>query len=540
VSRVPSLAEARRRAEAARRAKPDIEAPSGPAAIRAIRKAVDAGQVPGTYVSGGRVVVVEKVSGTTEAAAGDEDSPLPVTASEVRAPELALLLAEHTNTYRLRSRKTTDGGTETYEEEVTPPPATLTAALAPKEWPGLRPMLGIVGAPVLRPDGSLLQRPGYDPATCLYLASKVPLDPVPEEPSADQVQAAREFLLEKFLFNFPWVGDADKANYLGLLVTPILRSYLRTLIPFGVVTSTMPGSGKTILTCGLGMLYGQRVLTWTHSDEELRKAITSVLADPVGAIIFDNLAEGTVIDSPVLARLITDRTWADRLLGGNKTATFANDRVWTATGNNLRLGGDMRTRSVLVGLNPDMPRPEERTGFAIPDLDQWILVPANQRQVLWHLLVLVADWTRSGAPRRPGLTMRQFTPWAEAVGGFLAHHGVRGFLGNVETVRDIDEEESTWTAFFAQWRKVHGDTWQTSNDLRLSANIVIPPAGLGTPYDRWDGLFRTDGRGQPVSVKSLGKLLTGQIDRYRGAYVLRSMLDKHTKVRTWRVEEWSG
>jgi hypothetical protein len=300
----------------------------------------------------------------------------------------------------------------------------------------------------------------------------------------------------------------------------------------------MPGSGKTILTCGLGMLYGQRVLTWTNSDEELRKAITSVLAEPVGTIIFDNLAEGTVIDSPVLARLITDRTWADRLLGGNKTAAFANDRVWTATGNNLRLGGDMRTRSVLVGLNPDMPRPEERTGFEIPHLDQWILFPANQRLVLWHLLVLVADWTRSSAPRRDGLTMRQFTPWAEAVGGFLGHHGIPGFLANVETVRDIDEEESTWTAFFAQWRKVHGGKWLTSNDLRLSADIASD--GAGRPFDRWDGLFRTDARGYPVSAKSLGRLLTGQIDRYRGSYVLRSEQDRHSKVRTWRVEEWSG
>jgi hypothetical protein len=26
---------------------------------------------------------------------------------------------------------------------------------------------------------------------------------------------------------------------------------------------------------------------------------------------------------------------------------------------------------------------------------------------------------------------------------------IPGFLANVETVRDIDEEESTWTAFFA-------------------------------------------------------------------------------------------
>ena len=397
-------------------AKPAIEAGSGPATIRALREALDAGKIPDTYVTGGRVVHVERVSGAAAGTSGEEDSPLPVAASEIGPPGLAALLAVHTNTYRIKTRKGEDGNLVTYNEEVTPPTSILAAALAPKEWSRLRPLFGIVGAPVLRPDGTLLQSPGYDEATGLYLASKVPLDPVPAAPTAAQVRAARDFLLGQFLGDFPWIGPADKANYLGLLATPILRSYLRTLIPFGVVTSSMPGSGKTILTCGLGMLYGQRILTWTSNDEELRKSITSVLADPVGTIIFDNLAEGTIVDSPVLARLITDRTWADRLLSKNAIAAFQNDRVWTATGNNLRLGGDMRTRSVLISLNPDTPRPEERTGFAIPNLDQWILVPANQRQVLWHLLILVTDWTRSGAPRQTGLTMRQFTPWAEAIG----------------------------------------------------------------------------------------------------------------------------
>lgn len=517
---------------------PQIETGSGPATIRALHEAIDAGKIPDTYVSGGQVVHVERVSGAVTGASGEEDSPLPVTASKVDSPGLAALLAAHTHTYRVRSRKDQKGKEETYNEEITPPPGALAAALAPKEWPRLRPLFGIVGAPVLRPDGTLLQSPGYDAPTGLYLASKVPLDPVPDAPTSAQVKTARNFLLGQFLGDFPWVGPADKANYVGLLVTPILRSYLRTLIPFGVVTSTMPGSGKTILTCGLGMLYGQRVLTWTSNDEELRKAITSVLADPVGAIIFDNLAEGTTIDSPVLARLITDRTWADRLLGRNTTAAFQNDRVWTATGNNLRLGGDMRTRSVLVGLNPDMPRPEERTGFVIPTLDQWILVPANQRLVLWHLLVLVADWTRSGAPRRPGLTMRQFTTWAEAVGGFLEHHGIEGFLANVETVRDIDDDEAGWISFFAQWRKIFGDEAVTSSRLRASAEVAWEPGGRRD--DPWDGLFLTDIRGRALSPKSLGKLLTGQADRYRGPYRLRSRMDPHSKVKTWQVEEWPG
>lgn len=511
-----------------------IEVGSGPETIRALTEAINSRELPETYVSTGRVVHVEEISGSANALAGDEDSPLPVTASEVVPASLAGLLAEHTHTYRMRAGKDASGKPVTYPDEVTPAAQSLAAVLARKTWPGLRPLHGIVGAPVMRPDGTLLQEAGYDERTGFYLASKIPIDLVPSEPTRQQVTAAREFILGKFLRNFPWVEPADLANYFGVLVTPILRPYLRTLIPFVVYTATMPGSGKTILTSGPGLLYGQRVLTWTHSDEELRKSITAVLAEPVGTIIFDNLAEGTVIDSPVLARLITDRTWADRLLGGNKIGGAANDRLWSATGNNLLLGGDMATRTVLVRLNPNMPHPEERTGFVIPNLDQWILSPANQRRLLWHLLVLVIDWTRNGAPRRPGITMRQFTPWAEAIGGFLTHHAVDGFLANIQTVRDIDDDNATWTAFLARWRKLHGDQWRTSREVRRSADV--PEYG----DDEWDGLYLVDARGKPLNEVALGKRLKGQIGRYHGAYVLRSAEDRHNNVRTWRVEEFAG
>jgi hypothetical protein len=511
--------------------RPVIRAGSGPQTIRALIKAIDSNQIPETYVTSGRVVHVEQVSGSPTVIAGDEDSPLPVAATEVKPPDLAALLAKHTVTCKTRHGKDKHGKAVTYDEEVTPPAAQLAAALAPKNWPRLRPLYGIAGAPLLRPDGTLLQQPGYDKATGLYLASKVPLDHVPEHPTPEQVKAARAFLLDDFLHDFPWVDDADRANYLGVFATPILRRYLRTLIPFTVITATMPSSGKTILTCGPGMLYGQRVLTWTNDDAELRKAITAVMADPVGTVIFDNLAEGTVINSPVLARLITDRTWADRLLSTNVTASYANDRLWSATGNNLRLGGDMATRTVMIRLDPNMPRPEERTGFTIPDLDQWILTPANQRQVLWNLLVLVIDWTASGAPRKQGVAMRQFTPWAEAIGGFLDHHDVKGFLANAESVRGADDDDAAWTSFLSRWQKIHGEKWLTSHELCVSADGVP-----GYP-DPWDGLFLKDSRGKNAGEKSVGKRLAGQVGRWRGSYVLRTTSDLHTKVAMWRVEE---
>jgi hypothetical protein len=129
--------------------------------------------------------------------------------------------------------------------------------------------------------------------------------------------------------------------------------------------------------------------------------------------------------------------------------------------------------------------------------------------------------------------MRQFTPWAEAVGGFLTHHEIENFLGNVETVRDIDEDEATWAAFLAQWHRLHGSEWVTSNTLRMSAEAV-------QGHDRWEGLFIADNNGRAASAKTLGKLLRGHIDRYHGSYVLRSTQDRHDKIRLWRAEQWSG
>ncbi|MEU5946287.1 hypothetical protein ABZ793_12085 [Micromonospora sp. NPDC047465] len=500
--------------------------------IRQVQDAINNGALPDTYVTNGELVELTRVSGDSSAAglAPAEQPPLPVISTPLSPDGLAALLAHHTYTHRIK--KTRDG--DLYEEEITPPARTLASVLSRRYWPGVPALHGIVGSPVLRPDGTLLQKPGYDPATGLYYAATVAVPHIPEQPGAELVDQARQFLLGDFLGDFPWVDPADRANYIGLLIAQILRPYLRTITPFGLISAASPSSGKTILSEGIGLLFGQRVRTWVRSENEQRKAITAVLDENAPTVVFDNIREGEIIDSPVLAMLITTPVWTDRLLGTNKTFTAANDRLWLATGNNVRLGGDMATRTVLVRLDPKTPHPELRTGFAIPDLDRWVKTPSNRTTLLRHLLILVMDWIANGAART-GHTMRQFSTWAAATGGFLAHHGIDGFLTNADAVHELDEQKSEWIGFLARWHNLYGSTPKLARDIRQSADVEF---NNGTTYDRWQGDFITDGESNlPKNAVALSARLRGHVDRFYGDFVLRAKRDTDKNVTWWWVEQ---
>jgi hypothetical protein len=210
-----------------------------------------------------------------------------------------------------------------------------------------------------------------------------------------------------------------------------------------------------------------------------------------------------------------------------------------ATGNNLRIGGDIASRSVSIRLKPTAPHPEERTGFAIPDLQGWIMNPANRGRLLERLLILVADWVAAGTPKDTSVpAMRQFTPWAQGVGGFLAHHGITGFLGNLSAMRAMDEEDHKWAVFLAAWLDRLGQ-----DSVRVADVLASTDTDRDQPTGPWEGDFITDERGRyPRTAQMLGRLLAGQVDRFHGdpPLTLRALPDGHNKTRTYRVERWRG
>ncbi|WP_346536976.1 hypothetical protein [Micromonospora sp. DPT] len=510
---------------------PRVLIDTDPAAIRAIATAIDDGAIPDTYVRAGTVVVVETPSG---AIATDDDPTQIITI--VDHTRLSRLLADHTFTYELAKEKLADGSTALVETETTPKGYIAAAALSSANWPKLAPLNGIVTTPVFRPDdGSLVQEPGYDPATGLIYAPKLPLPVVPERPTDDELAAARTFILDELLADFPWVGPS-RANYIGMLVAPLLRPYLGGVpVPLAAVDATSPATGKSLLTTIMTKVFSGYTRPWVGDDVELRKVITSILVDKGGAVVcLDNVGKAETVDQPTLAALLTASVWSDRILGVSTTVRVPNDRVWFVTGNSLSIGGDIASRTVLIRLDAQMPNPAMRppSRFVLGDLEEWLGDPVNRATVLYHLLVLVRGWIVAGA-RRHETPMRSFTPWASATAGFLDWFNEPGFMTNRDSLHEVDEEEAQYGAFYARWHELFGGEKLTAKRLHESA---MPKTDWSVDAKDWRGTFlvrRKDG--QVPSAVGLGKMLAAERGRYRGGFRLNGFYDSETKVWSYSV-----
>lgn len=496
---------------------PDVDATNSAQVITAVQQVINSGAIPDLYVRDGELVEVTEVSGHFD----ETDDFKPIGIRVITSDALTRIFVEKANVFKWV--KVGRGDEATFEQKPTALASTTAkAVLSSAVWSGVPVLRDIVESPVLRADGSLLQTAGYDPMSKLYLHPRVQMEPVPENPSEAEVAEASDFVLDKVLGDFPWASQADRANYVALLMTPILRPYLGGLVPLGAVSATERGSGKTLLTDIIGRLYGSVSRPWVPGDDELRKSITMILmSDAAPVVVFDNVGDGERVEAATLAKLLTSKRWDDRVLGTNKGFSGQNDRMWMVTGNNVALGGDIASRTVLVSIDPKMPSPELRRNFQLGDLEEWLEDPRNRARLLRCLLILARSWIAAGAPKAD-FTMRGFSPWAKALGGLVAFHGLTDFLGNTAEVADADSDADEWTAFFQAWRNRYGTRPQ-------SASAVITESKGLMFHDAWREALPSD------TAIGLGMLLKARKGRHYGGLVLKGRKDQHRKVWEWWV-----
>ena len=321
-----------------------------------------------------------------------------------------------------------------------PPPVLLKNVLATPD-PALPVLAGIVTAPVFGSDGTLITEPGYHPATRLLYepAHGFALPPVPDDPTPQQIAAARSLLLDELLGEFPFVGEAERAHALALLLLPFVRPMISGPTPLHMVEKPAPGTGATLMVDAISIVAtgtSASVMVEGRDEDEWRKRLTAKLREIPSILLIDNLRRQ--LDASSVAAALTAPYWEDRVLGKSEMIRFPIRCVWIATGNNPQFSNEIARRMVRIRLDPHEDQPWLREGFRHPNLLAWVW--QNRARLVAACLTLGRAWIAAGMPRHQK-TIGSFEGWAQVMGGILEVAGVPGFLGNLKEMYERADAE---------------------------------------------------------------------------------------------------
>lgn len=332
-----------------------------------------------------------------------------------------------------------------------PPPVLLKNVLATPD-PALPVLAGIVTAPVFGSDGTLITEPGYHPATRLLYepAQDFALPRVPDNPTPHQIAAARSLLLDDLLGDFPFVGEAERAHGLALLLLPFVRPMISGPTPLHMVEKPAPGTGATLMVDAISIVAtgtSASVMVEGRDEDEWRKRLTAKLREIPSILLIDNLRRQ--LDASSVAAALTAPYWEDRVLGKSEMVRFPIRCVWIATGNNPQFSNEIARRMFRIRLDPHEDQPWLREGFRHPNLLAWVW--QNRGELVAACLTLGRAWIAAGMPQHQK-TIGSFESWAQVMGGILEVAGVPGFLANLKEMYErADAEGAAWRGFVAQW-----------------------------------------------------------------------------------------
>lgn len=519
---------------------------SDPDAVRWFTRSLGGGGLSGLFRRGGRLVHCPRIDEDGYiAAAGEDDENGPATVSPATPELVSSLLVE-----RYLVWKWAGGQKNPYRVETLFPPAVVRIALAVlDDAPRLRTLRGTTHTPMARRDGSILEVAGYDDGSGFLHLPTVIVPPVPEHPTAEQLAAATTFL-RGLLADFAWAGEHDEANFLGALLTPLLRQLCPPPYKLVAIEARQPGSGKGLLARILRDVHGGVFRSeMPHDDAEMEKALSSILTCTTAPVVtFDNVSG--VLRSSRLEGLLTSRVYSGRILGSTNHVDMVNDRLWTITGNNLAIAGDLPRRTLGVAIDPGVPNPEQRTGFRIPDLAGYV---AEHRGAILHaLLVLVRGWMVAGAPV-DAHSSDDYARWAGTVRAILRVAGVPGQFNHTDSRRQVavtDDDE--WREFLEAVRGEFGEQPWTVKELlsKVHDGREAPFGGLvdtygpehpipldALPTELGEKVTRARAGIGPVA-KSLGMWLRNRDGRWVGDMSVRRSGTDRKGIAEWRIETY--
>ena len=409
-------------------------------------------------------------------------------------------------------------------------PAKVVATLQERSGRLRLPILaGIINAPTLRDDGSILDKRGFDEPTGLFFDPRGTVFPVvPKRPSQDEARAALE-RIEALFSTMPFVEHSDRAVAVSAVLTGLTRNAYDTA-PMHAISAPAAGSGKSMIVDAASMVATGRtagVVALGKSAEETEKRLGGVLltGDPILAL--DNCETG--VGGDLLCQMLTQETVKVRPLGGSQIVDLPTNVFVTATGNNLALVGDMTRRAVLCRIDAGVERPELRV-FDGPD--PVAIAKAQRGELAVAALTIMRAYSVAGRPAQRA-PLGSFEGWSRAVRDALIWAGSADPVGTMEEARKRDPRLDELKAIIAQWAKVIGGDRVSTRQVieRATRKIEFGDGGFQHPDFR-EALLKVAGEGGAVNGRRLGTWIGRQKDRPASGYTITQGADVEG-IGTW-------
>ncbi|MBF0192733.1 MAG: hypothetical protein HQL99_16595 [Magnetococcales bacterium] len=436
------------------------------------------------------------------------------------------------------------------ETEIDPPASVIRSLLDLRKTRRLKPLRAVITMPTLRPDGSVLDEPGYDVETGLLYVPVETVPFIPTQPSRQQIIAALRCIWRPFR-KFPFADPVAKGVHLAAILTVVVSEVLPTRPAFAY-DAPAQGSGKTLLAKCLAAIAGSDPVVFppTADEDEIRKRLLPALTGGAKVLIWDNVVVS--FDSAALACMLTGEFYCDRVLGRSELTKIPNTAMLVISGNNLDITGDMVRRMLSCRIDPGLEDPRERV-FTFDPLE---MCQRARIEIVVAALTVLRGWLTSGEPRHGGRTasferwddwVRQCVIW---VGRSFAKDGFADPMLSIERTQAMDPERESLGVFLRAWWTYFSNEGTTVNEVlevvergEKSGTVANPHNPLElteTPERMLGGALRAfiGGRGE-LNRGALGKILSARKDRIVDGLRLIHAGKNRKGVVIWSVEQIS-
>jgi len=278
-----------------------------------------------------------------------------------------------------------------------------------QRWKGIPRIKAVSQQPTITPAGRIIQRPGLDQESGIYVAS-VPSDWEPIPNRVDDLNAFRSVeslcaIVNEYQFTR---GGLGCSGWMSLVLTGVARPAIEGPTPMFVTEAQHPAAGKSMfLDLASIIASGECVdMVVRGSSEENQKLIVSTIRQGKTWLAFDNEKQGCVFACPVLASTLTKHQVAGRVLGASVTVRAPNRLLICASGNQLTFSTEIARRTLLIEIDHQPGR-----SFTKTDLRKW--VRENRVRLLRDALIILRyGLSQPRVERRP---LESYEEWSAMI-----------------------------------------------------------------------------------------------------------------------------